>query len=360
MSIEIRHLTHHFGAEPVLQDISLSVADGEMVALLGPSGSGKTTLLRIIAGLTPHSAGELYISGEEVSGLAAGERRAGFVFQHYALFRHMTVFDNIAFGLTVLPRKTRPSKKEIRAKVMSLLEKIQMPHLADRYPAQLSGGQQQRVALARALAAEPRILLLDEPFGALDAGVRTELRRWLRQLHQSLGFTAVFVTHDQEEALEVADRIVVMRGGHIEQIAAPESLGNDDSNRFVTEFLGQINIFRGDIATDGGVRIGGVRQPVAALTAGSGPVSVFVRPWSLTLQHTFSADAVAARVVTIRSHGHYRTAVVTTEAAEDEVTVILPPDTRAAAGDSVWLTIRELRLFRGEDELALLPQAQCA
>lgn len=158
----------------------------------------------------------------------------------------------------------------------------------------------------------------------------------------------------------MADRIVVMRGGHIEQVAVPESLGNDDSNRFVTEFLGQINIFRGDIGTDGGVRIGGVRQPVAALTAGFGPVSVFVRPWSLTLQHTFSADAVAARIVTIRSHGHYRTAVVTTEAAEDEVTVILPPDTRAAAGDSVWLTIRELRLFRGEDELALLPQAQCA
>ncbi len=357
MSIEIRHLTHYFGAEPVLQDISLSVADGEMVALLGPSGSGKTTLLRIIAGLTPHTSGELYISGKEVSGLAAGERRAGFVFQHYALFRHMTVFDNIAFGLTVLPRKTRPSKKEIRAKVMSLLEKIQMPHLADRYPAQLSGGQQQRVALARALAAEPQILLLDEPFGALDAGVRTELRRWLRQLHQSLGFTAVFVTHDQEEALEVADRIVVMRGGHIEQIAAPESLGNDDSNRFVTEFLGQINIFRGDIGADGGGRVGGgrppgdqfMRQPVAALTAGSGPVSVFVRPWSLTLQHTFSADAVAARVVTLRSHGHYRTAVVTTEAAEDEVTVILPQDTRATAGDSVWLTIRELRLFRGEE-----------
>ena len=278
------------------------------------------------------------------------------VFQSYALFPNMTTERNIAFGL----KMQKVPENEQRKSVAEVIELVGLKGKEQHLPHQLSGGQRQRVALARALVMKPRILLLDEPFGALDAGVRTELRRWLRQLHQSLGFTAVFVTHDQEEALEVADRIVVMRGGHIEQVAVPESLGNDDSNRFVTEFLGQINIFRGDIGTDGGVRIGGVRQPVAALTAGFGPVSVFVRPWSLTLQHTFSADAVAARIVTIRSHGHYRTAVVTTEAAEDEVTVILPPDTRAAAGDSVWLTIRELRLFRGEDELALLPQAQCA
>ncbi|GAA0335957.1 sulfate ABC transporter ATP-binding protein [Morganella psychrotolerans] len=358
MSIEITNLTHHFGADPVLRDISLSVADGEIVALLGPSGSGKTTLLRIIAGLTSHTRGQLYIGGEEVSHLPAGERRAGFVFQHYALFRHMTVFDNIAFGLTVLPRKNRPSKKVIHEKVTALLEKIQLPHLAQRYPAQLSGGQQQRVALARALAAEPRILLLDEPFGALDTQVRIELRRWLRQLHQSLHFTAVFVTHDQDEALEVADRVVVMHNGQIEQIAAPDTLQENTENRFVTEFLGQVNTLNGVITDSGILQIGGVNQPVS-LMAEPGLVSVFVRPWALTLSAVFSPGSFVAQVCSVRSYGHYRKAMVTTAAAGHEITVILPQDApEVISGESVWLTAQSVRVFRGEDELMWQTQSQ--
>lgn len=209
MSIEIANIKKSFGRTQVLNDISLDIPSGQMVALLGPSGSGKTTLLRIIAGLEHQTSGHIRFHGTDVSRMHARDRKVGFVFQHYALFRHMTVFDNIAFGLTVLPRRERPNAAAIKAKVTKLLEMVQLAHLADRYPAQLSGGQKQRVALAR-LAVEPQILLLDEPFGALDAQVRKELRRWLRQLHEELKFTSVFVTHDQEEAMEVADRVVVM------------------------------------------------------------------------------------------------------------------------------------------------------
>ncbi|SPX16601.1 sulfate ABC transporter, ATP-binding protein [Escherichia coli] len=223
MSIEIANIKKSFGRTQVLNDISLDIPSGQMVALLGPSGSGKTTLLRIIAGLEHQTSGHIRFHGTDVSRLHARDRKVGFVFQHYALFRHMTVFDNIAFGLTVLPRRERPNAAAIKAKVTKLLEMVQLAHLADRYPAQLSGGQKQRVALARALAVEPQILLLDEPFGALDAQVRKELRRWLRQLHEELKFTSVFVTHDQEEATEVADRVVVMSQGNIEQADAAGS-----------------------------------------------------------------------------------------------------------------------------------------
>ena len=212
MSIEINQINKSFGRTRVLNDISLDIPSGQMVALLGPSGSGKTTLLRIIAGLEHQNSGHLRFHDKDVTRLHARDRQVGFVFQHYALFRHMTVFDNIAFGLTVLPKRERPSTRAIKQKVTQLLEMVQLGHLANRYPAQLSGGQKQRVALARALAVEPQILLLDEPFGALDAQVRKELRRWLRQLHEELKFTSVFVTHDQEEAMEVADRVVVMSG----------------------------------------------------------------------------------------------------------------------------------------------------
>ncbi len=218
MSIEIANIKKSFGRTQVLNDISLDIPSGQMVALLGPSGSGKTTLLRIIAGLEHQTSGHIRFHGTDVSRLHARDRKVGFVFQHYALFRHMTVFDNIAFGLTVLPRRERPNAAAIKAKVTKLLEMVQLAHLADRYPAQLSGGQKQRVALARALAVEPQILLLDEPFGALDAQVRKELRRWLRQLHEELKFTSVFVTHDQEEATEVADRVVVMSQGILNRL----------------------------------------------------------------------------------------------------------------------------------------------
>lgn len=239
MSIEIANIKKSFGRTQVLNDISLDIPSGQMVALLGPSGSGKTTLLRIIAGLEHQTSGHIRFHGTDVSRLHARDRKVGFVFQHYALFRHMTVFDNIAFGLTVLPRRERPNAAAIKAKVTKLLEMVQLAHLADRFPAQLSGGQKQRVALARALAVEPQILLLDEPFGALDAQVRKELRRWLRQLHEELQFTSVFVTHDQEEAMEVADRVVVMSQGNIEQVDEPEQLWREPATRFVLEFMGK-------------------------------------------------------------------------------------------------------------------------
>jgi len=241
MSIEINGINKFFGRTKVLNDISLDIASGEMVALLGPSGSGKTTLLRIIAGLENQSSGKLGFHGTDVSHVHARDRRVGFVFQHYALFRHMTVFDNIAFGLSVLPRRERPNAAAIKQKVTQLLEMVQLAHLANRYPSQLSGGQKQRVALARALAVEPQILLLDEPFGALDAQVRKELRRWLRQLHEELKFTSVFVTHDQEEAMEVADRIVVMNKGVIEQIGSPGAVYENPASDFVYHFLGDSN-----------------------------------------------------------------------------------------------------------------------
>jgi len=250
MSIEANNISKRFGQFVALDNVDLEIPSGELVALLGPSGSGKTTLLRVIAGLEFADAGTVRFDGRDISDRTARERRVGFVFQHYALFRHMTVFENIAFGLRVRPREARPSKKQIQAKVHELLKLIQLETLAQRYPSQLSGGQRQRVALARALAVEPSVLLLDEPFGALDAKVRMELRRWLRQLHDEIHVTSVFVTHDQEEALEVADRVVVMNHGRIEQIGSPEEVYNQPATPFVYNFLGNVNLFHGRI--DGG------------------------------------------------------------------------------------------------------------
>ncbi len=239
--IQLQNIRKNYGGYVALDDVSLSVAPGELVALLGPSGSGKTTLLRILAGLEGADAGRVLLNGADVTALSARERQVGFVFQHYALFRHMTVFDNVAFGLTVRPRRQRPAKAEIAARVHHLLSMVQLEGLAGRYPTQLSGGQRQRVALARALAIEPRLLLLDEPFGALDAKVRKDLRRWLRRLHDELGMTGVFVTHDQEEALEVADRVVVMSRGRIEQVGSPAEIYDHPATPFVYQFLGNVN-----------------------------------------------------------------------------------------------------------------------
>ncbi|SFX65671.1 sulfate/molybdate ABC transporter ATP-binding protein [Marinospirillum alkaliphilum] len=246
MSIHIRNVSKTFGDFQALKPLDLTIQEGEMVGLLGPSGSGKTTLLRIIAGLETCDSGQILFSDKDVTRLHVRDRKVGFVFQHYALFRHMTVAENVAFGLDVLPRDQRPDKQEIRRRVQELLERVQLAHLASRYPGQLSGGQKQRVALARALAMQPRVLLLDEPFGALDARVRKELRRWLRNLHDELGFTSVFVTHDQEEALEVSDRVVVMSQGQIEQQATPQDLYHQPASRFVYDFLGQVNVFHGE------------------------------------------------------------------------------------------------------------------
>ncbi|MDR1615023.1 MAG: sulfate ABC transporter ATP-binding protein [Campylobacteraceae bacterium] len=243
MSIEISHISKNFGAFAALDDISLNIPNGELTALLGPSGSGKTTLLRIIAGLENPDSGTIRFFGEESTNKPTKDRKVGFVFQHYALFKHMNVFDNIAFGLKIRPRSSRPSRQEIREKVFKLLKMVQLEPLANRLPSELSGGQKQRVALARALAVEPKVLLLDEPFGALDAKVRQELRRWLRYLHDEIHITSVFVTHDQEEALEVSDKIVILNKGKIEQIGTPENVYDNPINPFVYGFLGNVNLF---------------------------------------------------------------------------------------------------------------------
>jgi sulfate transport system ATP-binding protein len=247
MSIEVRNLRKVFGKFVALDNVSLHVPGGELVALLGPSGSGKTTLLRIIAGLEPADRGSIHFHGEDATDQPVRERQVGFVFQHYALFRHMSVFENVAFGLRVRPRRVRPSEPEIRDTVMGLLRLVQLDVLANRRPSELSGGQRQRVALARALAVKPKVLLLDEPFGALDAKVRKELRRWLRRLHEEVHVTSVFVTHDQEEALEVSDRVVIMNEGSVEQSGTPEEVYERPATPFVYGFLGDVNLFHGRI-----------------------------------------------------------------------------------------------------------------
>jgi sulfate transport system ATP-binding protein len=241
VSIEIRNVHKQFGAFRALNDINLDIHSGELVALLGPSGCGKTTLLRIIAGLETPDTGSIVFHGEDVSTRDVRDRNVGFVFQHYALFRHMTIFDNVAFGLRMKPKRERPDEATIASRVKELLEMVQLDWLGDRYPEQLSGGQRQRIALARALAVQPKILLLDEPFGALDAKVRKELRRWLARLHEDINLTSVFVTHDQEEAMEVADRIVVMNKGVIEQIGSPAEVYEHPASDFVYHFLGDAN-----------------------------------------------------------------------------------------------------------------------
>ncbi len=245
MSIEVRNLNKRFGSTIACDNLNLDIPAGELVALLGPSGCGKTTLLRIIAGLEVPDSGSVLFHGEDATQTDVRERNVGFVFQHYALFGHITIFENVAFGLRVRPKRTRPGAAEIRSKVMQLLKLVQLDWLADRYPHQLSGGQRQRIALARALAVEPKVLLLDEPFGALDAKVRKELRRWLRRLHDEVHVTSVFVTHDQDEAMEVADRVVVLNQGHIEQQGTPDEVYDRPATPFVLQFLGDVNLFHG-------------------------------------------------------------------------------------------------------------------
>ncbi|MEY4653841.1 MAG: hypothetical protein RI884_2422 [Pseudomonadota bacterium] len=281
MSIEIRNISKQFGDFQALRDVSLQIESGELIALLGPSGCGKTTLLRIIAGLESADAGSIHFSGEDTTDVHVRERGVGFVFQHYALFRHMTVFDNVAFGLRMKPRAQRPSEAQIKAKVHELLSLVQLDWLADRFPSQLSGGQRQRIALARALAVEPKVLLLDEPFGALDAKVRKELRRWLRRLHDELHVTSIFVTHDQEEALEVADRVVLMNAGVVEQVGSPQDVWDHPASPFVYGFLGDVNLFHGR-AHEGEVHLEGLRlQAPEHADAQDAKAFAYVRPHDL-------------------------------------------------------------------------------
>ncbi|MEW6561618.1 MAG: sulfate ABC transporter ATP-binding protein [Pseudomonadota bacterium] len=335
MSISIQNLEKHFGGFTALNNISLNVESGELVALLGPSGCGKTTLLRIIGGLELPDDGKILFHGEDVEERDARERNVGFVFQHYALFRHMTVFENVAFGLRVKPKKLRPSEAEIKRRVHQLLELVQLDWLADRYPAQLSGGQRQRIALARALAVEPKILLLDEPFGALDTQVRKELRRWLRRLHDELHITSVFVTHDQEEALEVADRIVVMNKGNIEQVGTPDEIYANPATPFVYQFIGNVNLFHS--------------RTHAAWTQAHGDAVAYVRPHDIDIALTpQDHSALPADVQQVRAVGPF----VRIEAADTNGELIeielsrerydtqpLQPGTR------IYLKPRQIRVF---------------
>jgi sulfate/thiosulfate transport system ATP-binding protein len=294
MSIEIRNVSKKFGEFHALRDVSLDINSGELIALLGPSGCGKTTLLRIIAGLETADAGSILFSGEDTTGVHVRERQVGFVFQHYALFRHMTVFENVAFGLRVKPRGQRPNEAQIKKKVHDLLGLVQLDWLADRFPSQLSGGQRQRIALARALAVEPKVLLLDEPFGALDAKVRKELRRWLRRLHDELNVTSIFVTHDQEEALEVADRVVLMHAGKVEQVGSPQEVWDHPASPFVYGFLGDVNMFHGR-AHEGEVLLEGMQiaSPEHA-DARNAKAFAYVRPHDLDVRRYSPGEGVDA------------------------------------------------------------------
>jgi sulfate/thiosulfate transport system ATP-binding protein len=349
MTIEARGITKRFGDFLALRDVSLDVKEGELVALLGPSGSGKTSLLRIIAGLEFPDIGNVFFDGEDATSRSARDRRVGFVFQHYALFRHMTVFENVAFGLRVRPRGERPPSPEIRARVEELLGLVQLEGLANRLPSQLSGGQRQRVALARALAVKPRVLLLDEPFGALDSRVRKELRRWLRRLHEELAITSVFVTHDQEEALELADRVVVMDHGRIEQVGTPEQVYHEPASRFVYEFLGDVNVFHARVER-GLARVEEASFLIDdTFAAGSETASIYVRPHLLEIHRARTRpEDMRARIERIHSAGPTVKVELLTEgggAIQAEISQEQLSELKLERGEQVWVRPRQKRVF---------------
>ncbi len=355
MSIQVKNIRKGFGNFTALNDVSLEFPSGELVALLGPSGCGKTTLLRIIAGLENADSGTVLLDGEDTSGIHVRERQVGFVFQHYALFRHMTVFDNVAFGMRMKPRSQRPSEQQIRRKVHDLLNLVQLDWLADRFPAQLSGGQRQRIALARALAVEPRVLLLDEPFGALDAKVRKELRRWLRKLHDELHITSIFVTHDQEEALEVADRVVLMDHGKVEQVGTPEEVYHHPATSFVYGFLGSVNLFHGRVE-GASVRIGDDVLPHNTNDLNSGvEVIAFARPHELEIvTDAATLTGIPAKIRRILSFGvTVRVELDGLNSAADQHFEVETTRERIAQlglveGQAVRLTPSHLRIFERE------------
>ncbi|RWX77277.1 sulfate/molybdate ABC transporter ATP-binding protein [Neorhizobium lilium] len=345
MDVKINNIRKEFGRFPALNDVSLKIASGELIALLGPSGSGKTTLLRLIAGLDFPTAGQIFFGDEDASHHSVQERNVGFVFQSYALFRHMTVAENIGFGLKVRPASTRPAKAEIRRRVSELLDMVQLSGLEKRYPNQLSGGQRQRVALARAMAIEPRILLLDEPFGALDAKVRKELRRWLREFHDRTGHTTVFVTHDQEEALELADRVVVMSQGKIEQVGSADDVYDRPSSPFVFSFIGEstqlpVELKSGTVLFQG--------EPLGITEAGEGPGQMFFRPEDVELSQAY--DALSGKVtacrrlagtriaeIDIANHGH----------APYHVEIEVPLHAPVELGSDIRFRPTRWKIFRG-------------
>ena len=355
MSIAIRNISKQFGAFHALNDVSIDIPSGELVALLGPSGCGKTTLLRIIAGLENADAGQILLEGDDASARHVRDRNVGFVFQHYALFRHMTVYDNVAFGLRVKPRRHRPSEAEIRKRVSRLLDLVQLGWLADRYPSQLSGGQRQRIALARALAVEPKVLLLDEPFGALDAKVRKELRRWLRQLHDEIHVTSVFVTHDQEEALEVSDRVVLMNKGKVEQTGTPDEVYDHPATSFVTSFLGSVNLFHGRVE-DGHLHVGDHALAVGDQHGVAEQAVAYVRPHEFdVLPANAPGNGLPARIQRVIAIGPLAQLELTRQNGELlEVSVLR--DTLSVLGlregDQVSLRPRHIRVFQHNEKLA--------
>ncbi|WP_239025181.1 sulfate/molybdate ABC transporter ATP-binding protein [Rhodoligotrophos defluvii] len=343
MAVTVEGVRKSFGDTPALHDVSLAIRPGELIALLGPSGSGKTTLLRILGGLDEPSGGRVLFGDEDALRLSVQERNVGFVFQHYALFRHMTVLDNVAFGLKVRPGGTRPSRRDIRERALNLIRLVQLEGFEKRYPAQLSGGQRQRVALARALAIEPRILLLDEPFGALDAKVRKDLRRWLRELHDQTGHTTVFVTHDQDEALELADRVVVMSNGRIEQVGTPDEIYDEPATAFVAGFIGEASRFVVQVEKgDALLYERPIKLPVEVPR--DGRYTVFVRPQDILLGPRSPGDLPGV-VRAIRRHGALRRA----EIALADGSSVVEADSAALinlrVGQQVGLTFSRVALF---------------
>jgi sulfate transport system ATP-binding protein len=349
MSIQARNVTKRFGHFVALDNVSVEAATGSLVALLGPSGSGKTTLLRIISGLEVPDGGSVQYLDGDITRTSAKDRNVGFVFQHYALFRHMTVFENVAFGLRV--RKW--PEKRIRDRVGELLHLVRLGEMAQRYPSQLSGGQKQRIALVRALAPEPKVLLLDEPFGALDAKVRTELRHWLRRFHDEFHVTSIFVTHDQEEAFEVADQIVVMNQGRVEQAGTPAEVFEHPANAFVMDFLGNVNVFQAQLK-DGRVLLGHVEMPVGDSARiqpnGNGKADVYVRPHELDLDKIGDADnCLRAKVVHVNPAGSVVKVRVLAEDFGLMINVDLTPERykglRLAQGDQVYVSPKSAKIF---------------
>lgn len=344
--ITVSNVIKHYETHTALHGVSLDIHKGELIALLGPSGSGKTTLLRIIAGLDTADSGQLLIGGEDSAGKHVKERNVGFVFQHYALFRNMTVFENIAFGMRVRKGKNKPSKEEINNRVYQLLQLVHLPHLQDRYPSQLSGGQRQRVALARTLAVEPSVLLLDEPFGALDAKVRKELRRWLRELQEELKITTIFVTHDQEEAMELADRVVVMNNGKIEQIGTPEEVYHHPSNAFVYDFLGNYNSFTGWRDEESVCHI--IASP-SDLPTGQKKIQLFARPHDTDIFiEKLDDTSIQVKVIHINPAGP----LITIEFLDNQKQLFQAAVTKEKfsalclkKGQTVWLKPKDVKFF---------------
>jgi sulfate/thiosulfate transport system ATP-binding protein len=348
MSIQVSNIRKTFGSFTALDGVDLDVPRGKLVALLGPSGSGKTTLLRIIAGLEQpdDGSGRIHFHGEDVTNLSAGKRRVGFVFQHYALFRHMTVFENIAFGLKVRRRRDRPSRSEIGERVRSLLKLVQLDGVEGRYPAQLSGGQRQRIALARALAVEPKVLLLDEPFGALDAKVRKDLRRWLRRFHEEVHLTTLFVTHDQEEALEIADQVVVMNNARVEQVGTPQEVYDRPASPFVYEFLGNVNVLRAQtLARTGAHAFGSAGLEANGL--------VYVRPHDIAVSlDQPGAEGLPAVVRHIHAAGSQARVLLenvsTRELVEAEIARLELDQLELEVNDLVRIRLRQAHSFEAD------------